>query len=199
MIYGANGYTGRLLADLAVRRGFRPILAGRSVEKIRPLARERGMDHRAFSLDRPELEGVAAVVHMAGPFSATSRPMVDACLAARVHYLDITGEIEVFEAVLSRDAEARAAGIVLLPGVGFDVVPTDCLAAMLHRRLPDATHLELAFDARGKASAGTAKTAVEGLANGGRARIDGATPDSERGGRASCRHRISSDFTTVAP
>lgn len=173
MIYGANGYTGRLLAESAVRRGSRPILAGRAVEKIRPLAREIGLDYRVFPLDRADLREIAAVVHVAGPFSATSRPMVDACLAARVHYLDITGEIDVFEAVLSRDAEARAAGVVLMPGVGFDVVPTDCLAAMLRERLPDATHLELAFDARGKASAGTAKTALEGLATGGRARIDG--------------------------
>lgn len=120
------------------------------------------------------LQGVAAVLHCAGPFSATSRPMLDACLRAGTHYLDITGEIGVFEDIHSRDREIRDAGIIAIPGVGFDVVPTDCLAAMLKRELPSATHLKLAFMARdGKLSPGTAKTMVEGLPEGGRVRENG--------------------------
>ena len=79
----------------------------------------------------------------AGPFSATSRPIPNACLRNRVHYLDITGEIDVFEALAARDAEAKARGIMLLPGVGFDVVPSDCLAAHLKRRRPDANDLKI--------------------------------------------------------
>jgi saccharopine dehydrogenase (NAD+, L-lysine-forming) len=177
MLYGANGYTGQLTAELARERGLVPILAGRSAEKVVPLAERLGLEHRVFDLDAPgaALDGVRAVVHMAGPFSTTSRPMVDACLAAGAHYLDITGEIGVFEAVASRDAEARARGVALIPGVGFDVVPTDCLAAMLKAALPDATHLDLAFATIGSGpSKGTAMTAVEGLAQGsGAARIDG--------------------------
>src|SRR5581483_1447538 len=112
-------------------------------------------------------------LHCAGPFSATSAPMVDACLQARAHYLDITGEVEVFEAVLGRDAEARARGIVLLPGTGFDVVPSDCLAALLHRRLPSATKLELAFAPSGRSSPGTLKTSIESLPRGGLVRRGG--------------------------
>jgi saccharopine dehydrogenase (NAD+, L-lysine-forming) len=99
--------------------------------------------------------------------------MVEACLATRTHYVDITGEIDVFEAVAVRDAEAKTAGVVLLPGAGFDVVPTDCVAAMLKAALPSATHLDLAFAVGGGMSPGTSKTSVEGSAGGGRARVDG--------------------------
>jgi short subunit dehydrogenase-like uncharacterized protein len=178
MIYGAYGYTGDLVARLAVERGESPVLAGRRDAPLAALGRELGLEHRAFSLDEADavadgLADVDAVVHCAGPFSATSRPMVAACLATRTHYLDITGEIGTFEAVHRRDDEAKAAGVVLMPGVGFDVVPTDCLALMLREALPTATHLELAFWSGGAPSGGTAKTVVEGLPHGGAARIDG--------------------------
>ncbi|MEV6522116.1 saccharopine dehydrogenase NADP-binding domain-containing protein [Longispora sp. NPDC051575] len=164
MIYGANGYTGELVARLAVARGERPVLAGRSAEPVARLARELGLDHVAFDLAdaAAHLGAVAVVAHCAGPFHATAAPMVDACLATGTHYLDITGEIAVFEALHARRAEAAAAGVALLPGAGFDVVPTDCLAAMLHARLPGATSLELAFVAGGGFSRGTARTALSG-------------------------------------
>jgi saccharopine dehydrogenase (NAD+, L-lysine-forming) len=173
MIYGANGYTGQLIAELAKERGDAPLLAGRSEEKVRPLAEKLALPWRAFPLDRPDLRDVALVLHCAGPFSATSRPMVDACLQARAHYLDITGEIPVFESVFARDAEARARGVVLLPGTGFDVVPSDCLAALLKRKLPTATRLELAFAPSGRSSPGTLKTSIEALPQGGVVRRGG--------------------------
>ncbi len=178
-IYGANGYTGRLAARVATHRRLRPILAGRHAEPIRSLADDLGCESRVFDLNDPavvatNLQGVAAVLHCAGPFSATSRPMLNACQRAGTHYLDITGEIAVFEDIHSRGQEIRDAGIIAIPGVGFDVVPTDCLAAMLKRELPSATHLKLAFMARdGKLSPGTAKTMVEGLPEGGRVRENG--------------------------
>jgi short subunit dehydrogenase-like uncharacterized protein len=179
MVYGANGYTGRLVARLAGQRGERPVLAGRSAEKLEPLARELGLEHRVVPLDDQDrlceaLGDVDAVVHCAGPFSVTSEPMVDACLATGTHYVDITGEIDIFERIFTRDGEARRAGVVLLPGAGFDVVPTDGVAALLARELPDATELELAFLAGGGMSPGTMKTTVEGITTGGRARVDGA-------------------------
>lgn len=174
LIYGATGYTGTLIAEEARRRGLREvILAGRSEAKLRPLAARLGFGHRAFELARPDLAGVRAVLHCAGPFSATSRPMVDACLAARAHYLDITGEVDVFEAIFARDAEARARGVALLPGAGFDVVPSDCLASHLAEKLPGATALELAFASGGAPGPGTLKTMIEGLAQGGRVRRGG--------------------------
>jgi short subunit dehydrogenase-like uncharacterized protein len=174
LIYGANGYTGELIAREAVRRGLKPILAGRNVEKLGALANELGLEGRAFPLDKPQLDGVNAVLHCAGPFVHTSGPMVRACIAAGAHYLDITGEIPVFESVMAMTDDAARAGVTLIPGVGFDVVPTDCLAAMLAARLPGATELELAFYSPGaEISRGTLKTMIESIGDGGAIRKDG--------------------------
>ena len=173
MIYGAYGYTGELIAREAHARGLRPILAGRSAARVASLAAEFDLPHRAFPLDAPELEDVDLVLNCAGPFSATAVPMIQACLLARVHYLDITGEIDIFEYAQTRSADAHAAGVVLCPGVGFDVIPTDCMARALAEALPDATHLTLGFETTMAMSPGTAKTTVEGLAHGGKIRRDG--------------------------
>jgi len=179
MIYGANGFTGELAAREAVERGERPLLAGRRREPVAALARELSLPHRVFDLEEPgavqeALWDVKAVLHCAGPFVLTARPMVEACLSTGTHYLDITGEITVFEAVLARDAQARAAGVTLLPGVGFDVVPSDNLAARLAEALPDATHLDLAFVGDGAEwSRGTLKTVIENLPATGAVRRDG--------------------------
>ena len=178
MIYGANGYSGELIAREARRRGMKPVLAGRATERIAALARELDCEPRPFALadaatTAQALSGLTVVLNCAGPFSATAAPLATACLNRRVHYLDITGEIAVFEALHARAAEAEAAGVVLCPGVGFDVIPTDCLAVALKMALPDATHLALGFDSRSGLSPGTAKTLVEGLGQGGRIRRDG--------------------------
>jgi len=178
MIYGANGYTGQLIAERAVAEGQQPVLAGRNGEKVKAIAEQLNLPYRVFDLANTKdvddaLQGVKAVMHCAGPFSSTSEPMVEACIRAGAHYLDITGEIKVFEMIKSKDAKAKAAGVTLLPGVGFDVVPSDCLAAMLAEKLPDATHLEMAFYGDGGTSPGTAKTMVEMLGDGGRIRRNG--------------------------
>ncbi|BCQ29264.1 saccharopine dehydrogenase NADP-binding domain-containing protein (plasmid) [Caballeronia sp. NK8] len=178
MIYGANGYTGELIAREAARRGLKPVLAGRRRESVEELARTLGLEARPFGLDDEaaltgQIQGHALVLNCAGPFSATAAPIMEACLRAGAHYLDITGEIAVFERAQSVDARARDAGVVLCPGVGFDVIPTDCVAAALKAALPDATHLALGFDSRSGFSPGTAKTSVEGLAQGGKVRRDG--------------------------
>ena len=178
MIYGANGYTGELIAREARKRGHQPVLAGRSASKVEALGRELGLEARAFALDDSAallrgLEGIGLVLHCAGPFSATAQPMIDACIKASVHYLDITGEIAVFEYAQTQSEQARKASVVICPGVGFDVIPTDCIAATLKAALPDATHLALGFDSRSGFSPGTAKTSVEGLAQGGKLRRDG--------------------------
>jgi len=178
MLYGANGYTGRLLAAAAKKRGLQPVLAGRNRDAIASLAAETGFAHRVFALDDPHatrqgLDGIKLVLHCAGPFSATSQAMIEGCLAQGCHYLDISGEISVFENAYRQDKAAQRADIVLLPGAGFDVVPTDCLAASLVEILPAATCLALAFASSGRLSPGTAKTSLEGLAKGGCVRRDG--------------------------
>jgi short subunit dehydrogenase-like uncharacterized protein len=178
MIYGASGYTGGLIARESKRRGMRPTLAARSRGKVEALSRELDLPFRFFDLKDQAavergLEGLRLVLNCAGPFSATARPLVQGCLKKKVHYLDITGEIAVFEHIHGLDARARQAGVVLCPGVGFDVIPTDCLAASLKAALPDATDLALGIDTASGVSPGTAKTMLEGLAQGGKVRRDG--------------------------
>jgi short subunit dehydrogenase-like uncharacterized protein len=179
LIYGANGYTGELIAREAVRRGLRPMLAGRRGEPVEALASELGLPHRVFALDDPGrlddgLNGIEAVLHCAGPFVRTSRPMVDACLRNHTHYLDITGEIPVIEYIRGRSSTARETGVVLLPCLGLDVVPTDCLAARLAKALPDATHLDLALCSQGGGiSRGTMISMVEAAPHFGAVRQDG--------------------------
>jgi short subunit dehydrogenase-like uncharacterized protein len=191
MIYGANGYTGALIAREAKSRGKSPILAGRNEPQIAALRNELQLPARVFSLGSPPaiaeaLRGISLVLNCAGPFSQTALPMMRACIAARAHYLDITGEIAVFESAHRLDAEAKAAGVVLCPGVGFDVVPTDCVALMLKRALPEATELALGFDMTGRnMSKGTAKTFVESMGNTGMVRRGGRLVEFPigRGGR----------------
>lgn len=179
LLYGSTGYTGDLIARLAVKQGLRPILAGRNRDKITVQAAELGLDYCIFALDDPatieaSLNDVPVVLHCAGPFSHTSQPMALGCLRAKTHYLDITGEIGVFESLARRDADAKAAGVMLLPGAGFDVVPSDCLAAHLKRRLPAASQLTLAFRNVGSGfSRGTATTMIEGIHLGGAVRENG--------------------------
>lgn len=178
LIYGANGYTGELITRLSVERGMKPILAGRNEGAVAELAKRHGLEHRSFSLEERDkidivLHEVEMVLHCAGPFSITSRPMVEACLRNRKHYTDITGEISVFESCAARDARAKEAGIMIMPGVGFDVVPSDCLALHLKNRLPDATHLTLAWYGMGRISHGTQATMTMNVGRGGAVRKEG--------------------------
>jgi short subunit dehydrogenase-like uncharacterized protein len=182
MIYGATGYTGKLVSRAAKALGMSPIVAGRNAVRLKAVAHQHGFDYRVIDLaDASALDAglaeVDVVLHIAGPFSQTSAPMLDACLRTRTHYLDITGEIDVFEACASRDAEARDGAIMVMPGVGFDVVPSDCLAAHLKARLPDASEITLAIGGLGAMSRGTAKTGVEGIGKPMRVRRNGGIVD----------------------
>jgi short subunit dehydrogenase-like uncharacterized protein len=180
LLYGATGYTGELIAREAVQRGLRPLLAGRNATTVAALAQELGLAWRAFALDDSAqldsaLREVPFVLHCAGPFAQTAAPMVAACLRTGRHYLDITGEIDVFEALARQEEAAKAANIMLLPGVGFDVVPSDCLARHLKDRLPTATHLTLAFRGLGPGgvSHGTQATMLLNAGTGGAVRRNG--------------------------
>ena len=173
MIYGSYGYSGRLIAEYAKACGLTPLLAGRDPAKTRALATELGLESRIFSLDDPRaiidaVKDVDAIVHCAGPFSTTSAPMIEACIEAGTHYFDITGEAFVFEHAHSDEVSNRAtrADVIICPGVGFDVVPTDCISRALAEAMPDAVSLELAFAGGAKFSPGTATTMVEGMGMG---------------------------------
>ena len=171
MLYGAYGFTGRLILAEAVRRGHRPVLAGRNAAKLAALATQYDLDWLALDLHYAErlhktVERFSLVFHAAGPFVRTSEPMVRACLAGQTHYIDITGEIPVFESTFAHDADARARGVVLMSGAGFDIVPSDCLARHVAERAPGATQLQTAVAMPlGQVSSGTVKS---GLVNANR-------------------------------
>jgi short subunit dehydrogenase-like uncharacterized protein len=180
LVYGAYGYTGELVARRAAERGLSPILAGRDSERVVKLARALGCEWRAFPLSDAEalrrgIRGAGAIVHCAGPFAHTAAPMAEACIDERVHYLDLTGEGPVFEALVARGPAARNVGVMLLPGVGFDIVPTDCLAAHLVRRLPGARSLTLAIAGMDRFSRGSARTILEQVG-----RSPGGTQETRR-------------------
>lgn len=179
LIYGATGYTGKLVAERARAIGMTPVLAGRNADKVKAVAEPLGFEWRAADINDPAaldkaLSGIEVVLHIAGPFSATSRQMADACIRNKAHYLDITGEIAVIEALASRSNEAAAAGVMLMPGVGFDVVPSDCLAARVAQRVKNPTKLTLAIGGLEKASRGTLKSSIESVGNPVRVRRRGA-------------------------
>ncbi len=190
LLYGANGYTGELIARYASQFDLQPILAGRRKEVIEPLAQKLNLPFRVFDLNDTNalltaLSEVKAVIHAAGPFQFTGKQMIEACLQTGTHYLDINGDIAVFEMMKRYDAAAKKAGIMLLPGAGFDVVPTDCLALQLKKLLPDAISLRLAFATLGGGlSHGTATTMATKLGEGGAARKEGKivrTPLGKKG------------------
>lgn len=179
LLYGANGYTGELIARYASQYGLSPLLAGRREEVLAPLASKLGLSYKVIDLnDSAALDAALSnskiVLHAAGPFHYTAKQMVEACLRTGTHYLDINGDITVFEMLKTYDAQAKAKGIMIMPGTGFDVVPTDCLALLLKKRLPDATALKLAFATTGGGlSHGTATTMASRLGEKGAARKNG--------------------------
>jgi short subunit dehydrogenase-like uncharacterized protein len=179
LLYGANGYTGGLIAKYAAQYGLQPVLAGRREEAIKQLADHLKLEYKIFDLENTTLltgalREVKVVVHAAGPFINTARQMVEACLESGTHYIDINGDISVFEEIKRLDAVAKEKNVMLLPGAGFDVVPTDCMALHLKNELPDASHLKLAFASiGGGVSHGTAMTIVDKLGKGGAARENG--------------------------
>ncbi len=183
LLYGSYGYTGRLIVHECRRHGVEVILSGRDSRKLAEQSRSSGYPFQVCPLHHTDtlhqlLGRVKAVIHCAGPFAHTAEPMVQACLKTGVHYTDITGEHEVIEKLAQYDDAARRQGIMIMPATGFDVVPTDCLAVFLKSKLPDATHLQLAFTAlKGGLSRGTRRTMIAGLGRPGKVRANGVLTD----------------------
>ena len=183
LLYGATGYTGELIARRTAGLGLRPVLSGRNGLAIGALAAELNLERRIASVDDAKSldaainslpEANRTVLNCAGPFSNTAKQVADACLRNGAHYLDITGEITVFEMMARKGKEAGKLGLMLLPGVGFDVVPSDCLASYVASRLPGATKLVIAIQGVGRISRGTALTSLQNIGSGGAVRQGGA-------------------------
>jgi short subunit dehydrogenase-like uncharacterized protein len=185
LLYGATGYTGRLIAGAALHLGLRPILAGRQRQRVEPLARTLGLDFRVAELSnagqlRDALSGVDVVLNAAGPFVDTARPLIDACLSAGAHYLDVSGEVDALELAAARSAEARSRGVMLLPGAGFDVVPSDCLCAHVARRVARPRVLRVAISGLELASPGSSATLTAQLGRPTRVRRGGRLQELPR-------------------
>lgn len=190
ILYGSYGYTGKLIAKECKIKNLQVILAGRNREALQKQSSETGYPFEVVDIHDTEalksllLKG-ALVIHCGGPFRHTAKAMADACLETKTHYTDITGEYLVFELLAGYDQKGKAAGIIIMPGTGFDVVPSDCLALHLKNRLPSATHLQLAFTmSKGGLSRGTKKSMTEGLGDGGLIRKNGELTRIELGDKS---------------
>lgn len=179
IVYGSYGYTGKLVVEECKKKNLSVILSGRNEEALKKQSEQSGYPYKTVDIgDHTGLINLLKegkiVIHCGGPFRHTAKKMIDACLEANTHYTDITGEYEVFELLAGYDAKATQAGLTVLPGTGFDVVPSDCLALHLKNKLPSATHLQLAFTmSKGGLSRGTKKSMTEGLGYGGMIRENG--------------------------
>jgi short subunit dehydrogenase-like uncharacterized protein len=185
MLYGATGHTGALIAQHAIDRGHRPVLAGRSASAVAEAAERFTLPHRALSLDDPAalraaLSDVELVLNAAGPFLHTATPLAEACLDVGVHYLDISNELRAFSALYELDEQARRAGVTILPGVGFGVVATNCLARYVSEAVGGAEHLATATRiAAAQPGPGVAAATKENLPFGGWIREGGQLAPQE--------------------
>jgi short subunit dehydrogenase-like uncharacterized protein len=171
IIYGAYGYTGKLIIREAINRKFKPVLAGRSPEKLKRLAEDMNLEYIHFELsDSEEINNIISdfkiIFNAAGPFIYTSAPLVQACLKAGVNYLDITGEVPVFEQNFKYNDRAIEKEIAIISGVGFDVIPTDCMVKYLSEKILNPIELEIGIAGESGLSPGTLKTMIESLPTG---------------------------------
>ena len=179
LIYGANGYTGKLIIKKAILQSLNIVISGRNKKEISKLADKNNLNYftstpKELQKNFQLLEKFDLLLNCAGPFSKTAKPIIKACLSSKTHYLDITGEIDIFRLGKSFDNKAKDSNIIICPGVGFDVIPTDCLAAALSKKLPDADELILGFESTAKKiSPGTMATSIESLGYGGKIRKNG--------------------------
>lgn len=189
LLYGANGYTGELIARYAASFGLQPILAGRNKRALAQLGAELKLPFKVFSLDdkvamQQALQEVTVVVNAAGPYDFTAKQLVEACIAEGRHYLDLNGDAIIYDMIRTYDKAAKDSGVMLLPGAGYDVVPTDCLALWLKQQMPDAQSLKIAFAILNSAlSRGTAINTVLKLGLPGLVRIDGKLVEEPVGKR----------------
>ena len=152
LIYGAYGFSGTGISRLAADYGITPVLAGRNESKLKPLAESLGYDYVVLGLENNHDNLVAVlkhfeiVLHIAGPYTFTGKPMLDAVVAAGTHYVDLTGENHVIQAQLDRDEEFKAANIMVMPAVGYDVVPTDCLNVYVANKIDNPSKLTVVLN-----------------------------------------------------
>lgn len=193
LVYGVTGFTGALVSRELAHRGVAHVVAGRRVETVAAHARTINASSRAFGLDDPAqlaagLEGVRVLLNCAGPFGRTAAALAEACIARGIHYLDLSGEVAEHASLLERGAAAATAGAMLLPGVGFGVVPTEAAAVLAVERLGGrADRIVIAYETRGGASRGTLESVLRGIHLAGTVRRNGRLEAALPG---AWRHRL---------
>lgn len=184
LIYGATGYTGRMAAQRAKALDLNFEIAGRSQQRLASLAAQLGVPYRVFDAGavlETDLSGISVLLNFAGPFAQTAEPLMNACINAGIDYLDITAEINVYRLAERLGVQAAAKKVMLLPGVGWDVVPTDSLAVQVARRVENPLALSIALQVPGSMSRGSAMSVSEIMGAGLLIRLDGelvAAPDA---------------------
>ncbi len=204
LVYGANGYSAGLIIEELLKRNIKPVLAGRNEKAVKQVSQRLNLPYKIFDLS--EIESVVqnikefhTVLNCAGPFKYTAKQLIEACLEAEANYLDITGEIPVLQTAFENDDAAKKSGIVILPSVGFDIIPTDCLAKRLSEKMPDAKHLMLGLlNKKGKISRGTWLTTIEFLGATGRIRREGKLIESQIGEYKISVKRNDFDFSGIS-
>lgn len=187
LIYGANGYSAQLIVEELLDKQIKPVLAGRNSDKLKNLAQKFDCNFKVFDLKnidsiRSEIRGFKIVLNCAGPFSYTAEKIIKACISEKVHYLDITGEIPVIEFAWTQTNAAQKAGICVIPSVGFDVIPTDCLSVISAKKIKEPDSLEiLLHNENVKISRGTLITTIEMMTKSGKIRREGKVIDSPIG------------------
>jgi short subunit dehydrogenase-like uncharacterized protein len=187
LLYGAYGYTAKLILTELLQNKLSVIISGRKEERLKEITKDTNLQYRTIDLNNSHqiaegLQDIKLVIHCAGPFVYTAKQMVEACIQTGTHYIDINGDLSVFEWIKKQNEKAKAANVMLLPGAGFDVIPTDCIAARLKAQMPDATDLKLAFASfGGNISHGTAMTMIDKIGNGSAKRKDGKITKSTLG------------------
>ncbi|MVA37363.1 saccharopine dehydrogenase family protein [Agrobacterium vitis] len=178
MIYGATGYTGRMVAEHAKSAGIQVVLAGRSEGALVKLAIEHGVECRVFALDDADtidqnLLGISVLLNCAGPFMRTAKPLMEASIRKGMHYLDTAAELDSYRLAELLDGDARAAGVMLMPGGGGSVAMLGSLAGHAVARVQNPRKIQIAMHVAGGMSRGSAISATENMTAETLARVDG--------------------------
>lgn len=197
VVYGATGYTGALVAAQLVASGIRPVLAGRNRDSLLTLARPWGLDIHVGGLTDGLPEGTRVLVNCAGPFDITQPPLLRASMVAGSHYLDLAGEVDEHVAAMRQGAEADERGVLVLPGAGFGIVPSEGLLSAVVARLATATHATVALKTVGPASRGTAEVVLGSLRTPGVHRRDGILRTRRPGAQTTRVDFVDGDGPTV--
>lgn len=178
MIYGATGYTGRMVAEHAKSAGTQVVLAGRSEGALAKLAAEHSVEYRVFALDDADaidqnLLDISVLLNCAGPFMRTAKPLMEASVRNGMHYLDTAAELDSYRLAERLDDEAKAADVMLMPGGGGSVAMLGSLAGHAVAGVQSPRKIRIAMHVSGGMSRGSAISATENMTAETLARVDG--------------------------